>query len=192
MRRDPWNIDVDMPWDRIKAAWHSYWDAAKPLLVEKSPPNLVRARAIAEHFTPASFVLMVRDPYAHCEGLMRRNSWDARRAAEFSLRCLEWQKANAQTLAATLRFTYEELVSDPRRVCGDLANFLPGLGALDYQRRFTLLSIDGDVERGLENLNERKVSRLSPGDIAGITAVLRARPDVVSFWGYPLREGPLP
>jgi hypothetical protein len=187
MRRDPWNDDVELPWERIKTAWHRYWDAGKPLLIEKSPPNLLRAHSIAEHFDPVAFVVMVRDPYAHCEGLMRRNKWEARRAAEFSLRCLERQKANAETLTAILRFTYEELVSDPRRICADLATFLPDLGALDYRRTFTLQAFDGEVERPLENLNERKVSRLSPADLGQITSVLAARPDLLSFWGYGFR-----
>ena len=75
MRDKPWQRDHAMPWEQIRAVWETYWDIEKPLLVEKSPPNIIRAKAIAEHFDPARFVIMARNPYAHVEGLMRRNEW---------------------------------------------------------------------------------------------------------------------
>lgn len=187
MRRNPWSEDTEMPWLDIKAAWHKYWDSAKPLWVEKSPPNLVRAHAIAEHFAPAVFLVMVRDPYAHCEGLMRRNGWTATRAAEFSLRCLTWQKKNAESLGSSLSFTYEDLVDAPERVCARLEALVPDLGQLDYRREFSVHSLDGNVPRVLENLNQRKLERLSATDTEQIGAVLCTRTDVIEHWGYTLR-----
>ena len=53
------------------------------MLLEKSPPNIIRTADIVNHFDPVKFVIMVRNPYAHAEGLMRRNNWTATRAARW-------------------------------------------------------------------------------------------------------------
>ena len=70
LRATPWRVPLQLPWKDIKAVWDRYWDPSKPLLVEKSPPHLMRTHDIVEHFNPVHFLIMVRNPYAHCEGLM--------------------------------------------------------------------------------------------------------------------------
>ena len=84
MRDKPWDAAQELPWPEIKAVWESYWDMGKAILLEKSPPNLIRTDDILAHFHPVKFIIMVRNPYAHSEGLIRRNGWGVRRAANFS------------------------------------------------------------------------------------------------------------
>ena len=184
MRRDPWNADITLPWTDIKKVWDGYWDRTKPLLVEKSPPNLIRTRDILEHFKPICFLLMVRNPYAHCEGLMRRNGVDATTAAEFSVRCMKAQAANAAMLENVLSFTYEELVASPEDVGGRIERFLPEIGTLHHRQSFRLQAIDGWVDRRIVDLNQTKLDNLSPEDVRRITSVLRRHPDVMSHWRY--------
>jgi hypothetical protein len=38
LRRDPWNVQVEIPWDAVKSKWEIEWDLGKPILLEKSPP----------------------------------------------------------------------------------------------------------------------------------------------------------
>ena len=94
MRAKPWDSECSLPWKTIKDVWEQYWDHTKPFFIEKSPPNLIRTQAILKHFDPAYFIIMVRNPYAHCEGLMRRNGDTAKHAAEFSAYCLRKQAEN--------------------------------------------------------------------------------------------------
>lgn len=117
MRKEPWNPEIHLPWDLIKTTWEGYWDQSKPFLVEKSPPNIIHTSEIIEHFHPIYFLIMVRNPYAHCEGLIRRNKWSARQAVEFSLRCLIQQIVNTEALNKAISFTYEALVEDPEEIC---------------------------------------------------------------------------
>src|SRR5262245_60432659 len=78
MRDKPWDARHALPWAEIKRVWESYWDNTKPVLLEKSPPNIIRTKDILANFQPVKFVVMVRNPYAQSEGLMRRNQWTAR------------------------------------------------------------------------------------------------------------------
>ncbi|MCR9245783.1 MAG: sulfotransferase [bacterium] len=187
MRREPWNREVRLSWPRIKAVWDEHWDHDKAVLVEKSPPNLLRAAEIAEHFAPVRFLVMVRDPYAHVEGLMRRNEWELGFAAHFSRECLRQQMANAEQFDCALRLTYEELVLDPGAVTRRIAEFLPELGALDPQQRFKIHAVDGVVERGIVDLNAQKIAKLSSAQLDAITATLRQDDEAMNYWGYEYR-----
>jgi len=81
MRAGPWNTEKRIPWPEIRATWEKSWDLTKPILVEKSPPNIARAFEIEAVFKPAYFVAMIRDPYALCESINRRLGHDVEAAA---------------------------------------------------------------------------------------------------------------
>ncbi len=184
MRHEPWNPGTRLPWQRIKEVWEGYWDPARPLRVEKSPPHIIRAAEIIEHFSPVYFLLMVRNPYAHCEGLMRRNRWSAEAAAEFAARCLDRQAENARSLPHTIHFTYEQLVADPAAICRRIDQFVPGMGTLDHSRKFSAHSIAGKVDRTLTDFNRRKLSALSTADITTINRVFEGSGEAMAFFGY--------
>ena len=184
MRRDPWNADFPLPWNDIRRVWHRYWDTSKPILLEKSPPNIIRAATLEKIFQPACFLVMVRNPYAHCEGLMRRNKWSASRAAEFSVFCLQTQAENVEKLARCVSFTYEELAADPPNVCSRISAFLPSLGDLDYSKIFRVHSYAGLLESPIKNLNEPKIARLSPGQMREISNVFARHEAILQRWGY--------
>lgn len=189
MRDKPWDADRLLPWPHIKQVWESYWDQSKPVLLEKSPPNLIRTRDILAHFEPVKFVVMARNPYAQAEGLMRRNHWTARRAANFSMMCLGKQMANARQLDDALVITYESLVQDPAQFCTKLVGFMPELSDLNYDASFEVHSIDGTVKRPITELNSKKIAALSVADIATMHAVFLQHKDVLDFWGYDLAIG---
>ena len=78
---DRWNIGLKYDWEFIKKEWLKHWDISKPILLEKSPPNLIRAFDIQSCFQPCYFICMIRNPYAFCEGFIRyENQWNQKRA----------------------------------------------------------------------------------------------------------------
>lgn len=188
MRARPWVRDHALPWAQIKATWDTYWDQDKPVLLEKSPPNIIRTADIVKHFDPVKFVIMVRNPYAHAEGLMRRNNWTATRAARFSMMCLGTQLQNSRTLDNSLVLTYESLVADPGQACLRLQAFLPELGELDAGASFEVHSVDGVVERPITDLNSKKISTLDAAAIDDMNRVFRDHEDVLAGWDYPFIE----
>ena len=56
----------------------------------------MRVKEIKKYFNPISFICIVRNPYAQCEGIMRRNKQSAESAARFTLKCLKYQKSNIE------------------------------------------------------------------------------------------------
>lgn len=47
---------------RLVEAWSPYWDLTKPLLLEKSPPNVVMGRFLQALFPGSAFVTVIRHP----------------------------------------------------------------------------------------------------------------------------------
>lgn len=189
MRDKPWDQDRVLPWPEIKRVWESYWDSSKPVLLEKSPPNLIRAREIQSHFQPARFVIMVRNPYAQVEGLMRRNGWKERFSAHFAMRCLRAQLDNASELDDVMLLSYESLVANPVEACARLAAFVPELDDLDPAASFEVHSIDGTLNRPITELNSKKIATLSADSLATMNTVFEQHTDTLAAWGYELITG---
>lgn len=72
MRRDPWNPQVDFDWRRIRKVWMKSKPADKSILVEKSPPNVLRLRSIVKVFPDSLFVISNGNPYAWLSSVMHR------------------------------------------------------------------------------------------------------------------------
>lgn len=183
-RNGVWRSLNDVPWPEVRSAWHQYWDESKPILLEKSPPHLLRVDEILKHFVPSSFLVMVRDPYAHAEGFMRRRNRTATKAAKFVLRCLKEQRRNAERGAGFLSFTYEQLVMDPAGTAARIEEFLPALGPLAHDQSFRGHAVVGVTEQKLTNLNAKKMALLSNQDIADMNAVFERGEETLAYWGY--------
>lgn len=186
MRDRPWRNELSLPWQHIKSVWLSYWDTSKSILLEKSPPHLIRAGQIANHFQPVSFIVMARNPYALCEGLIRRNQWTAVAAADHALRCLQAQQKNLEQFPGSLKITYESLTRDPATESQRIIDFLPELESLNIQASFKIHSIDGTLERPIVDLNPKKIAALSAEQIEDINSVLGQGKEALESWGYSL------
>lgn len=180
-----WDEDVRMDWPAIRRIWMRYWDSTRPLLLEKSPPNLIRSADIEAHFEPAYFICMVRDPYVLCESIMRRSGSNASTAAAFVVRCMEHQRRNANRLRNALLVRYEDLGDNPEKTCRMLSRFIPELGVLDHGRQFLAHNESGKKSR-IRNLNDGKLERISSSDLAEIGRVMGGRRETVEYFGYRL------
>ena len=49
---------------KLWSEWATYWDLDKTVLVEKSPPNLLRSRFLQALFPDAYFIMLLRHPIA--------------------------------------------------------------------------------------------------------------------------------
>ena len=52
---------------RLRTQWRACWNTSMRVLVEKSPPDLVRARFLAAVFPPAWFAVILRHPLSVCK-----------------------------------------------------------------------------------------------------------------------------
>lgn len=91
--------------------WGAYYDLARPVLLEKSPPNLVRYRFLKQVFPQARFLFMLRHPV--CVALATRK-WARTSLIELML---HWHAAyqalaRARVGEDALILRYEDFVAD--------------------------------------------------------------------------------
>jgi len=119
---------------RLFAQWRPYWDLSKPVLVEKSPPNLVMTRFLQALYPDASFVVVVRHPVVVC---LSSRKWTRGRSLDALLR--NWFaahdifSADAPHLARVHLVLYENLVTRSDHTLAGIRDFL---------------GLDGDIPAG--------------------------------------------
>jgi hypothetical protein len=105
--------------------WSPHWDLSRPLLLEKSPPNLLKTRFLQALFPGSAFVVIVRHPIpvsiptARWRGTRRYD-----RLFEHWLRCHALFEADRVHLGRAHVLTYEQLVRDPAGVLSGIFRFL--------------------------------------------------------------------
>ncbi|NHI20834.1 sulfotransferase [Phycicoccus endophyticus] len=111
--------------ERLLAAWAPYWDLSSPLLVEKSPPNLLMTRFLQALFPDAAHVVVIRHPVVVA---LSTKKWARTRTlaqlVEHSLRAYEIFEEDSPALRRLVVLRYEELVTDPATVLGRVGDVL--------------------------------------------------------------------
>lgn len=162
--------------DLLLRQWGSYLDLTKPILVEKSPANLVRTRFLQALYPEARFVVLVRHPAAVA---LAEIKWRPRLTVTDLF--LHWCQAHRYVredlphLKHALLFRYEDFCADPagaiyqvQRMCG-LSSRLP------YEQ------ID-DRNAGYFKMWEEQLD-----DVRNITKRLsKADRDIIAHYGYSL------
>lgn len=178
-----WDKDLDFDWIQIKKEWLKYWDLTKPILLEKSPPNIIRAKSISNHFKPSFFIIFFRNPYALCESYMRRSKLSPKDAAAFTLQCLNYQKKNIEILNDFIVVSYEELTTTPDLTISKLSEFLPQLGNIRISTSYSAHNYQ-NKNLAIKNLNEEKIKNLSRNDLLQINEVFDKNKDLITFFNY--------
>jgi sulfotransferase family protein len=110
---------------KLYEEWSRHWDLSRPLLLEKSPPNLLKTRFLQELFPDSSFVVIVRHPIpvsiptAKWRGTRRYD-----RMLEHWLRCHALFEADRERLERAHVLQYEQLVRDPAGALREIFEFL--------------------------------------------------------------------
>jgi Sulfotransferase family len=105
--------------------WSPHWDLSRPLLLEKSPPNLLKTRFLQALYPGSAFVVIVRHPIpvsiptAKWRGTRRYD-----RLFEHWLRCHALFDADREHLDRVHVLQYEQLVRDPATELRGIFKFL--------------------------------------------------------------------
>jgi hypothetical protein len=105
--------------------WSPHWDLSRPLLLEKSPPNLLKTRFLQALYPGSAFVVIVRHPIpvsiptAKWRGTRRYD-----RLFEHWLRCHALFDADREHLDRVHVLQYEQLVRDPATELRGIFEFL--------------------------------------------------------------------
>lgn len=99
--------------NRLLSEWGAYYDLQKPVLLEKSPPNLIRSRFLRQMFPGSKFLFIVRHPVAVS---LATEKWSNRTISE---RLSHWRAAysimldDIDSADDCLVIRYEDFVRSP-------------------------------------------------------------------------------
>ena len=179
--------ELQFPWDDAKTHWLQLWDTDKSILLEKSPAYIHQADKIREHFSPANFIILVRNPYAFCEGNVRRRRRRGTKctyeeSARLWVRCAESQLQNQHLLENSTLIRYEDLTEHTETTLQKLKDAVPGLGEIKsgQVKTFTVM---GRTKK-IKNINAAKIGMLSPANIKSINTILAQKTNLMQHYGY--------
>jgi hypothetical protein len=158
---------------RIQYDWARHYPSGPGVLLEKSPPNIMRSRWLQANFRPSRFLAITRHPYAVCEGIRRREGHSIADAARHWTMANEWMLHDVRRLEQCLFVTYEDLCANPRDYLRRLHPFLGFDNPFDSQVLSAprhIHNID-DACATIQNFNARSVQQLAESDLATIDRI---------------------
>jgi hypothetical protein len=111
--------------ERLFEDWGRYWDLSKRVLVEKSPPNLLKLRFLQALFPDAAFVVIMRHPIAVSYASQKWSESSLDSLIEHWLVCHEILLEDAPRIRRLMLVRYEDFVADPAAI---VAGIHEGLG----------------------------------------------------------------
>ncbi|MEM1187951.1 MAG: sulfotransferase [Pseudomonadota bacterium] len=194
---DRWDHHKPIHWDSVRAVWLAKIREVEELagridvVIEKSPPNLVRVNELLKAFANHQVVTFVRDPFANCSSVFFRHY-----VKESSP--IEDRVARLQSLArgwvgrsrliekwreerGSIHFSYEDLCSDPSRQVQKIVDRVPKLVGIDFG---SPLRVKDYEAQPLMNHNALQIGRLREAELDGIAQVLRNHESMLERLGY--------
>lgn len=179
-----WNPTYTYHWGQLEQSWRKHWDLNKSILIEKSPPLIIRVKEMMRAFPVARFIILVRDPYAHIESLMRRRNWTVAQASGFSMMCLNAQYENIRLLnGRSLLIRYEDLTDNPEDVKMQILEHLPELVDINVDKLFNAHNF-ADKALAITNLNQQKIALFNDEQRNELKDLLTPHVELMEFFGY--------
>jgi hypothetical protein len=167
--------------------WARHWDTQRPVLVEKSPPNLIRTRFLQALFPGARIVVLVRHPVAvagatrefgRSRRLWKRMSYTS--LVEHWLRCHELLLEDAAHLTHLHVMRYEEFVANPDARLADVFRFV------GVEPRPSGLEVRRDINDSY--FRRWAIARRAPGTSTDTAEAVETLEERVGRFGYSLRQ----
>ena len=175
-------------WHANEYYWNQIWNKNNPdaeWKFEKSPPNILRPHLILDCFVNVSFIIMVRNPYAMAESILRANpNASIQDIGNHVLNCLTIQRKNCYLKGNNLIFTYEDMCDRPEWVEQQVKDKFK----IDD---FTLVANTDHSkiqDNSVKNYNDEQISRLKKYHILELNKIFSTATDTLDFWGYSILE----
>ena len=164
-RTDRWNgTDEAFDWNFLSEFYHKHWNLKKPLLLECSPPEILRAEALNRTFSKSGKVRFVLLTNSLCSHDAELNGWENRKSNDTKLGWNEWRdrlghhfpvkRGHEKTMTGAeqimeikrkfgpdaLIARYEDLCLNYQETLDDLERWEPLLGGLSRHLKLDTLS----------------------------------------------------
>lgn len=109
---------------KLKSEWRRYWDESKPILIEKTPSNLLRMRLFQELFQPSYFIIVTRHPVAASLAATKWTEGNLFSLLHHWVHCYRVARADAERIDRKLWISYEAFVAEPLGQLERISRFL--------------------------------------------------------------------
>lgn len=197
--KDRWEPTKPVNYDSVRSVWLHQFQYVQSLVrtadvvIEKSPPNVVRIENIAALFQRSSLLANNRNPYANCVSILYRtrdvDTLSPRdRHDALTKIANKWLTISRRLRDLIARYdipllTYETFCASPAAALR--AARLPE-SVLDTVDTSALLSVKDYAPQPLSNQNARQIARLTPPDVEVISRVLQQDEPLLHYFGYEL------
>lgn len=164
--------------EKLFREWTRYWDLEARFLLEKSPPNLVRARFLQALFPRAFFIMLLRHPVAVAFATRKWSRTSIPALIEHWVLCHERFARDRPQLRKVLTLKYEALVQAPERCMDRIYRFL-SLPAAPVGRA---------VESGINEEYFQRWRQARDRHLAIAAALVRCFERRVRAFGYSLED----
>jgi len=110
--------------NRLLSEWGRHWDLTKEVLLEKSPPNLIRTRFLQALFPEAYFVIVIRHPVAVAYATRKWSHTSIESLIEHWLVCHEIFERDRPHVRRLQVVRYEDLAERPQSSLAGIFSFL--------------------------------------------------------------------
>ncbi len=110
--------------DRLMQEWGRHWDLTRPVLVEKSPPNLIRTRFLQALFPESRQIVVLRHPIAVASATQKWSHTSYVSLIEHWLACHETLLADLPHVQRLMVMRYEDFVAAPDDVLASAFRFI--------------------------------------------------------------------
>ncbi|MEL7035333.1 MAG: sulfotransferase [Cyanobacteria bacterium J06592_8] len=104
--------------------WSQYWDLHKSILLEKSPPNLVRCRFLQKLFPNSKFIIVLRHPVAVSYATKKWSQTQMGSLIQHWLVCHDRFEADRPFLNQVLVLKYEDLIDNSSIILEEVYRFI--------------------------------------------------------------------
>ena len=192
-----WNANTNLDGESIRSAWlNKYQEISGErqlnIIVEKSPPNMVRIDLLRSLFRRTTCLVNNRDPVAFCSSTFYRNTVNAEQLSEperlqqlkkFALYWVDHSKTLKEHISASgfVTCSYEQFCESPQSLKN---TFEKATGEIIQPEKNPILNIKDYQPAVIKNKNQQQVSRLSEVEIESVVQTLRPYSTLTSFFGY--------
>ncbi|MCK5057421.1 MAG: sulfotransferase [Candidatus Aminicenantes bacterium] len=110
--------------DKLFREWSQHWDLSKPILLEKSPPNILKTRFLQAMFPGSYFIVIIRHPVANAYANQKWSETSIYSLLEHWITCHRVFYRDREHLKNVFLLKYEDFVKDPDRYLREIYGFL--------------------------------------------------------------------
>lgn len=192
-----WEADMPVAWNSVKAVWGTKIRTVEQLVgrvdvvIEKSPPNMVRAEGLLETFPDHRIIVFNRNPYANCASVLYRNhepagKTDEQRQEIISRLAKRWlvYASHLRDICErhdALKLNYETFCEDTAASVAAIVERIPELAGMDNQAE---VRVKDYKPQQISDQNVRQIAQLSDAEKECISLRLSGQEDLVRFFGY--------